>query len=100
MAKDHMNQHQQNTRSTQKYAPSDAPTLAPEDTGKTDFVYATIMDSGQTHSDLTGRLPITYAKGNKDGLVIYDYETNNVLTEPMKIRGDQYMVRAYNKLIQ
>jgi hypothetical protein len=33
-------------------------------------------------------------------LVVYDYDTNNVLTEPMKSRGDQEMVRAYNKLIQ
>jgi hypothetical protein len=33
-------------------------------------------------------------------LVVYDYDTNNVLTELMKSRGDQEMVRAYNKLIQ
>jgi hypothetical protein len=95
-----MNQQRQNTRSTQKRVPSDAPTLAPEDTGKTDFVYATIVDSGQIHSDLTGRFPTTSAKGNKYFLVLYDYYTNNILTEPMKIRGDQEMVRAYNKLIQ
>jgi hypothetical protein len=35
--KGHMNKQRQNTRSTQKRPPSDAPTLAPEDTGKTDF---------------------------------------------------------------
>jgi hypothetical protein len=33
-------------------------------------------------------------------LVVYDYDTNNVLTEPTKSRDDQEMVRAYNKLIQ
>jgi hypothetical protein len=98
--KGHMNQQRQHTRSTQKGAPSDAPTLAPEDTGKTDFVYATIVDSGKIHSDLTGRFPTASAKGNKYGLVLYDYDTNNVLTEPMKSRGDQEMVRAYNNLIQ
>jgi hypothetical protein len=70
-------------------------------TGKTEFVYATIVNSGQIHSDLTGRFPTTSAKGNTyDVLVLYDYDTNNFLTEPMKIRGDQEMVRAYNKLIQ
>jgi hypothetical protein len=65
-----------------------------------EFLYATIVDSGQFHSDLTGRLPTTSARGNKNVLVLYDYDTNNILTEPMKSRGDQEMVRAYNKLIQ
>jgi hypothetical protein len=98
--KGHMNRQRQNTRSTQKRLPSDAPALAPEDTCKTDFVYATIVDSGKIHSDLTCRLPTTSAKGNTYFLVLYDYDINNVLTEPMKIRGDQEMFRAYNKLIQ
>jgi hypothetical protein len=98
--KDHMNQKRQNTRSTQTRAPATAPALEPTYTGTTEFVYATIVDSGQIHSDLTGRFPTTSAKGNKYLLVLYDYDTNNVLTEPMKSRGDQEMVRAYNKLIQ
>jgi hypothetical protein len=98
--KGQMTQQRKNTRSTHKRVPSDAPTLAPEDTGKTDFVYATIVDSGQIHSDLTGRFLITSAKGNTYVLVLYDYDTHNILTEPMKIRGDQEMARAYNKLIQ
>jgi hypothetical protein len=98
--KGNMNQKRKNIRSTQKRVPSVAPTLAPEDTGKTYFVYATIVDSGQIHSDLTGRFPTTSAKGNKYVLVLYDYNTNNILTEPMKSRGDQEMVRAYNKLIE
>jgi hypothetical protein len=98
--KGHVNQQRQNTQSTQKRFPSVAPTLAPEDTGKTDCVYATIVNSGQIHSDLTGRFPTTSAKGNKYILVLYDYDTNKILTEPMKSSGDQEMVRAYNKLIQ
>jgi hypothetical protein len=77
-----MSQQRQNTISTQKRVPSDAPTLAPEDTGKADFAYATIVDSGQIHSDLTGRFPTISAKGNTYVLVLYAYDTNNVLTEP------------------
>jgi hypothetical protein len=63
-------------------------------------VYATIVDSGQIHSNLTGRFPKTPAKGNKYALVLYYYDTNNIPTNPMKNRGDQEMVRAYNKLVQ
>jgi hypothetical protein len=33
-------------------------------------------------------------------LVLYDYDTNNFLTEPVTSQRDQEMVRAYNKLIQ
>jgi hypothetical protein len=98
--KGHMSQQRQNTRSTQMRAPTNAPALEPTYTGKTEFVYATIVNSGQIYSDLTGRFPTTSVKGNKYVLVVYDYDTNNVLTEPMKSRGDQEMVRAYNKLIQ
>jgi hypothetical protein len=98
--KGHLHQQRQNTRSTQTRAPTNAPALEPTSTGKTEFVYATIVNSGQIHSDLTGRFPTTSAKGNTYVLVVYDYDTNNVLTEPMKSRGDQEMVRAYNKLIQ
>jgi hypothetical protein len=78
--KGHMNQQRQNTRSTQKWVPFVAPTVAPEDTGKTDFVYTTIVNSGQIHSDLSSRFPTTSAKGNKYVLVLYDYDTHNILT--------------------
>jgi hypothetical protein len=97
--KGHMNQQRQHTRSTQKWVPFVAPTLTPEDTGKTYFVYATIVNSGQIHSDQICRFPTTSAKANKYVLVLYDYDTNNILTEPMKIRGHREMVIAYNKII-
>jgi hypothetical protein len=96
----HMNQKRQNTCSTQQQEPSEAPNAAPEDINKTGFVYATIAEAGQIHSDLTVRFTKKYAKGNKYVLVLYDYYTNNILTEPMKNRGDKDMVRAYNKIIQ
>jgi hypothetical protein len=86
--KGHLNHQRQNTRSTQTRAPTNAPALEPTSTGKTEFVYATIVNSGQIHSDLTGRFPTTSAKSNKYMLVVYDYDTINVLTEPMKSRGD------------
>jgi hypothetical protein len=63
--KGHLNQQRQNTRSTQTRAPTTAPALDPTSTGKTEFVYATIVNSGQIHSDLTVRFPTTSAKGNK-----------------------------------
>jgi hypothetical protein len=98
--KGHMNQQRQNIHSTHQQEPSEAPNAAREDIGKTGFVYETIVEAGHTHIDLTGRFPTTSAKGKKYVLVLYDYDTNNILTEPMKNRGDKEMVRAYNKHIQ
>jgi hypothetical protein len=58
------------------------------------------VDSGQIQSDLTGCFPTTSAKVNKYVRVLYDYDTNSIMKEPVKSRGDQEMVRAYTKLIQ
>jgi hypothetical protein len=98
--KGHMNQQRQNTLSTQRQAPSNAPNTVPEEIGKTNIVYATFVDAGQINSDLIGHFPTTSANGNRDVLVLFDYVTINILTEPMKNMGDQEIVRAYNKLIQ
>jgi hypothetical protein len=100
IVKGHLNQQRHNTRSTQTQAPTNAPALEPTSTGKTEFVYAIIANYGHIHSDFTGHFPTISAKGNKYVLVVYTYHTTNVLTEPMKNRGDQEMVQAYNKLIQ
>jgi hypothetical protein len=90
--KGHMNQQRQNACSTQQCDTSDAPTLTPEDIDKTNFVYATRTN--------TGRFPTKSAKGNKYVIVLYDYDTNNILTEPIKSIKDQEIVRSYNKLDQ
>jgi hypothetical protein len=61
----HMNQQCKNTRSTQTQAPTTDSTLEPTYTGKTELLYATIVDSRKSHSDLTGRFPTKSAKGKK-----------------------------------
>jgi hypothetical protein len=38
--------------------------------------------------------------GNKYILILYDYDSNIVLSAPMKNRGDKEMVRAFDLLIQ
>jgi hypothetical protein len=43
--KGHMSQQRKNTRSTKTRAPTTDPALEPTNTGKTEFVYATIVDS-------------------------------------------------------
>jgi hypothetical protein len=67
---------------------------------KCNFIYATIMETYQIYTDLTGRLPTTSLSGNKYILILYAYDSNSVLSAPMKNRGDKDMLRAFDLLIQ
>jgi hypothetical protein len=103
-----MTQTRQNTRSTQPkpthdevnyntttedFAPTD---ILPQQTNE---VYAIITElDGKVYTDLTGRFPTTSSKGNKYLLILYEYDGNAILAEPMKSRSDSEAVRAYTVL--
>ena len=40
--------------------------------------------AGQIFSDQTGRFPRFYSRGNRSVMVLYEYYSNAVLTEPLK----------------
>ena len=40
--------------------------------------------SGQIFSDQTGQLPRVYSRGNRSVMVLYDYDSNAILIEPLK----------------
>jgi hypothetical protein len=67
---------------------------------KCHYIYATTLETNQIYSDLTGRFPATSLSGNKYILILYDYDSNSVLSAPMKNRGDKEMVWAFDFLIQ
>jgi hypothetical protein len=94
--KGHMNQIQQNIRSTQPKvtASTPEPDMVHED--KYRYVYAAIMETGQTYTDITCGFSTTSHSGKKYILVLYDYDRNSVLSAPMKNRGDKEMVRAFD----
>jgi hypothetical protein len=82
--KDHMNQIRQNIRSTQPDV--DQPALEPDmvQEEKCNYIYAAVMETNQIYTDLTGRFSATSLSGNKYILIIYDYDSNIVLSAPMK----------------
>jgi hypothetical protein len=70
-------------------------------TDHTHHVYVAIHDlSSQIYTDLTGPFPVTSSCGHKYILVLYDYDSNAILMEPMRNRSDTDHLRAYNKLHQ
>jgi hypothetical protein len=99
-AKGHMNQIRQNIRSTQPVVEQPAPETDMIQEDKCHYIYASILETNQIYSDLTGRFPTTSLSGNKYTLILYDYDSNSVLSAPMKNRGDKEMVRAFDCLIQ
>jgi hypothetical protein len=98
--KGHMNQIRQNIRSTQPVVEQPAPETDMIQEDKCHYIYAAILETNQIYSDLTGRFPKTSPSGNKYILILYDYDSNSVLSAPMKNRGDKEMVRAFDFLIQ
>jgi hypothetical protein len=119
--KGHLDQQRQNIRSTKPNPPKPAnntsiPSLAPnasppksDDTDchptsdvpnqRTYTIYAASIDiRGEIATDLTGRFPTTSYQGHKYILIVYDYDSNAILVEPMKNRSAQEHLRAYNIL--
>jgi hypothetical protein len=55
---------------------------------------------GEFYTDLTGRFPTTSSKGNKYMSVLYEYDGNAILAEPMESRADSEAVKAYTVLFK
>lgn len=84
----HMRQTYQNTRSTQ-----------PKTESCSNLVYAaTFQPTGHIYSDQTGRFPHTSSRGNKYIMIVYDYDSNAILAEPMKSKAEAEMIKTYRKM--
>jgi hypothetical protein len=105
----HLNQVQTNQRSTKVKPPkrndnsNDVIPSPPSTDGKcTQFVYVAIIqapnESGQIYTDQTGCFPFTSHRGNKYIMILYDYDSNSILVEPMKIQTDNKIIRSYQAL--
>jgi hypothetical protein len=57
-----------------------------------------IEATGQIYTNQTGRFPTTSSGGNKYVMILYDYDSNAILAEPVKSKSEGEMIRAYTKL--
>jgi hypothetical protein len=93
-AKGHMDQQRKNTRSTQIKLEHDSHNVADnqpptEDLGTTTHVaFVSLIDTaaetGKMYTDITGRFPVQSNRGYKYIFVLYDYDSNAILVEPIK----------------
>ena len=96
--KGHMKQTRQNIRSTKNT--QSAETTLNLHTEKTHHVYATIIDGKEEiYTDLTGAFPWKSSTGNQYIFVLYDFDSNNIITSPVKNRTKGEIKQAYEKLL-
>jgi hypothetical protein len=99
--KGHLNQQQQNSRTTKVKDPKVIMTEPDLDQGiKTQYVYAATIDAGQTYTDQTGRFPVVSRKGNKYIMILYDYDSNAILSQPIKDITAPELLKAFQVMEQ
>jgi hypothetical protein len=69
-SKGHMNQIRQNIRSTQPAVEQPAPEVDMVQEDKCNYMYAAVIDTNQSYTELTGRFPTTSLSGNKYILIL------------------------------
>lgn len=98
----HLDQKRKNQRSTKQPRLSDNDFMPPRLSQSTDTVYSAIMalpePTGQLHANLTGRFPVQSSAGKNYVFVLYDYDSNSILTEAIKSRAAEHIVAAYRTI--
>jgi hypothetical protein len=97
----HLNQQRQNARTTKVKDPKLIVTEPDLDHGiKTQFLYAATIDAGQIYTDQTGSFPVVSSKGYKYIMILYDYDSNAILAQPIKDRTAPELLKAFQVMEQ
>lgn len=110
MIKGHLDQTRQNKQSTRqtpakhRYTPTNQhddsyfPKSDEPNTRSNSSYIDTIHITGQIYTDQTGRFPTPSSTGNNYVMVLYDYDSNAILVEPMRTRTTKSILDAYKNL--
>jgi hypothetical protein len=100
-AKGHLDQQRKNIRSTHIPEENDIEIFS-HDPESTHLCFASVIDAhqdtGKMYSDITGRFPVQSSRGHKYIFVLYDYDSNAILVEPIKSRAADELLRAFTTL--
>jgi hypothetical protein len=97
----HLNQQRKNARTT-KIKESKVIVTEPDldHVIKTQFVYAATIYAGQIYTDQTDRFPVVSSEGNKYIMILYDYDSNVILAQPIKNRTAPELLKALQVMEQ
>jgi hypothetical protein len=62
--------------------------------------YMQLLYPGQIHTDQTGIFPVVSSKGNKYIMILYDYDSNVILAQPIKDRTSPELLKAFQIMEQ
>jgi hypothetical protein len=97
----HLNQQRKNARTTQIKSTKANNQETDIDHGiKTQFVYAATIDAGQIYTDQSGIFPVVSSKGNKYIMILYDYDSNAILAQPIKDRTAPELLKTFQIMEQ
>ena len=113
MIKGHLDQQRKNIRSTKPKRSMATPKSLPgvdeteqdlhpaQHQQRTNYVFADCHDkTGQIFSDQQGRFLASSISGHQCIMVVYDYDSNSILAEPMKSRSGTEMRRAHQTIFE
>jgi len=102
MHQGHLDQSRQNQRSTKADEAEHMADCYPEevpDGHKLHACFAAIVEPlGQIYTDQTGKFPAPSSTGNNYIMVLYDHDSNAILTEPFKNRNADTILAAFKVL--
>jgi hypothetical protein len=67
---------------------------------KTHHIYAAVEDAGQICTDQTGRFPVISSRGNVSIMVLYEYDGNAIIAEPIKNNKAAELLRSFQVMEQ
>lgn len=62
--------------------------------------FVSFQATAKAYSDQTGQFPFTSSRGNKYLMIVYDYDSNAILQEPLKNKTSNELIRAWQKIHQ
>ena len=102
-SKGHMSQERKNLRSTKVQLPSTTDDLDqfPKKEKKSKTIFSKIKPYSQremAQGDFTGRFPFKSSRGNEYIYIVYDYDSNAILAEPITNRQAKTITEALLKI--
>ena len=96
MTKGHLDRVRKNLRSTK--AQAEEYTVVQDE--KQHCAFAMIHEIDKIYTDQTGAFPCISSRGNRYVFILYHYDTNAILAEPIQNRTATELLRAYKLLLQ
>jgi hypothetical protein len=63
-------------------------------------MYTAVLDAGQIYTDQTGRFPVISSRGNVSIMVLYEYDGNAIMAEPIENNKSGELLRSFQVVEQ